>query len=257
MLIPIGDDDRHLSKPAVLTYLLIGANLVVFFLFQGGGAGSAFTYGYSVVPFEITTGIDLVTPQQVAGPEGLVTIPQAPGPGLIYLTVLTAMFMHGGYIHLFGNLLYLWIFGDNIEHRFGMGAFLMLYVASGAAGTFTQIALAPESVIPNLGASGAISGVMGAYLMLYPRNRVQAVFFVAIVSVPAVVVIGFWAVIQVVEGFGALSTVGGTGGVAYGAHIGGFFAGAVLALVLRRLIREERQSVFMTPAASARSRRLW
>ncbi len=242
MLIPIGDDDRHLSKPAIVTYLVIAANLVVFFVFQGGDASGAFTYGYSVIPYELTNGVDLVAPERV--PAVGTTLPQAPGPVPIYLTVFTAMFMHGGYFHLFGNLLYLWIFGDNIEHRFGRGAFLFLYFASGIAGTVAQVVLAPDSVIPNLGASGAISGVMGAYLMLFPRNRVDALFFVFVVSVPAVLVIGLWIVMQIVEGFGTLGTVGMTGGVAYGAHVGGFFAGAVLAAVMRRLIKEERPSVF-------------
>jgi membrane associated rhomboid family serine protease len=241
MLIPIGDDDRHLSTPAVITYLVIAANLLVFFVFQGGGASSAFTYGYSVIPYELTHGVDLVSAQPAGGLEG--SIPQAPGPTPVYLTVLTAMFMHGGYFHLFGNLLYLWIFGDNIEHRFGRRAFLLLYFASGIAGTVVQIALAPDSVVPNLGASGAISGVMGAYLILFPRNRVDALFFVFIVSVPAVLVIGLWIAMQIVEGFGTLGTVGTTGGVAYGAHVGGFFAGAILAVVMRRIIKEERHSV--------------
>ncbi len=241
MLIPIGDDDRHLSTPAVLTYALIAANLLVFFLLQQGGASNAFTYGYSVIPYELTNGVDLVTPQGIAGE--VTTVPQAPGPTPIYLTVISAMFMHGGYFHLFGNLLYLWIFGDNIEHRFGRGAFLLLYFASGLAGTVAQVAIAPDSVIPNLGASGAISGVMGAYLMLFPRNRVQALFFFFVVSVPAVLVIGLWILMQIVEGFGSLGSAGMTGGVAYGAHVGGFFAGAFVALVLRRLIKEERPSV--------------
>ncbi len=241
MLIPIGDDDRQLSKPAFITYLVIAANLLVFFLLQGGGSAGEFTYGYSVIPYELTHGVDLISPQSSAGVEA--PIPQAPGPVPIYLTVLTAMFMHGGYLHLFGNLLYLWIFGDNIEHRFGRSAFLLLYFASGIAGTVVQIALAPDSIVPNLGASGAISGVMGAYLMLFPRNRVDALFFVFIVSVPAVLVIGLWIGMQILEGFGTLGTVGTTGGVAYGAHVGGFFAGAILATVMRRIIKEERHSV--------------
>ena len=241
MLIPIGDDDRNLSTPAIITYVVIAANLLVFFVLQGGKAVGEFTYGYSVIPYELTHGVDLVSPQSAV--DGGAQVPQAPGPVPIYLTVLTAMFMHGGYFHLFGNLLYLWIFGDNIEHRFGRGAFLLLYFASGIAGTIVQVARAPDSVVPNLGASGAISGVMGAYLMLFPRNRVDALFFVVIVSVPAVLVIGLWIGMQILEGFGTLGTVGTTGGVAYGAHVGGFFAGAILATVMRRIIKEERPSV--------------
>jgi membrane associated rhomboid family serine protease len=254
MIIPIGDDDRHLSSPAVLTYLLIGANLLVFFLLQQGGASNAFTYGYSVVPYELTNNVDLITPQGLSPSEPGITVDQAPGPTPIYLTVLSAMFMHGGYLHLFGNLLYLWIFGDNIEHRFGRGAFLLLYFASGIAGTVVQVALAPESVIPNLGASGAISGVMGAYLMLFPRNRVRALFFFVVVSVPAVLVIGLWIVMQIFEGFGSLGSAGLTGGVAYGAHVGGFFAGAILATVMRRVIKEERASVLKVVSVPKRRR---
>ena len=255
MLIPIGDDDRKLSKPAVVTYLVIAANLIVFFLFQGGGASGPFTYGFSVIPYELTHGVDLVSPVGgLPSGDGASSIPQAPGPVPIYLTVFTAMFMHGGYFHLFGNLLYLWIFGDNIEHRFGRAAFLLLYFASGIAGTVVQVAMAPDSVVPNLGASGAISGVMGAYLMLFPRNRVDAIFFFFVVSVPAVLVIGFWIVMQIVEGFGTLGTVGMTGGVAYGAHVGGFFAGAILATVMRRVIKEERPSVLKVVSVNRRTR---
>lgn len=252
MLIPIGDDDRHLSRPATVTYLLIAANLVVFFVLQRGGEANDFTYGYSVVPYELTRGVDLVGPQAAAGASE--ALPHAPGPTPIYLTILTSMFMHGGYFHLFGNLLYLWIFGDNIEHRFGRSAFILLYFASGIAGTVVQVFLAPSSIIPNLGASGAISGVMGAYLMLFPRNRVQALFFFFIVSVPAVLVIGLWIAMQIVEGFGTLSAVGSEGGVAYGAHVGGFFAGAILATVMRRLIREERKSVLRVASRVERRR---
>jgi membrane associated rhomboid family serine protease len=252
MLIPIGDDDRNLSKPAVVTYLVIAANLAVFFLIQGGGASGPFTYGFSVIPYELTHGVDLTTPQTGPMTDVGLPVPQAPGPTPIYLTVLTAMFMHGGYFHLFGNLLYLWIFGDNIEHRFGRGAFVLLYFASGIAGTLVQVVLAPDSVVPNLGASGAISGVMGAYLMLFPRNRVDALFFVFVVSVPAVLVIGLWIAMQIVEGFGTLGTVGLSGGVAYGAHVGGFFVGAFLATVMRRLIKEERASVLKVSAKRVR-----
>src|SRR5690606_38565516 len=130
----------------------------------------------------------------------ILVIPQEPGPNPIQLTILSAMFMHGGWLHLGGNMLYLWIFGDNVEHRVGAWKFLAFYLVSGIVATFAQIAVHPEAVIPNLGASGAISGVLGAYLVLFPRNRVNAVFFFRIVSLPAVVVIGFWALLQVIDG---------------------------------------------------------
>lgn len=234
MLIPIGDDDRRLTGPAYVTWLLLAANLAVFFLFQQAGANEAFTYGWSVIPQEIVSGIDLTAPQQVTVGNQSITIPQAPGPTPIYLTILSAMFMHGGFAHLFGNLLYLWIFGDNVEHRFGAGTFLLFYLVSGLAATAGQVALGPESVIPNLGASGAISGVLGAYLVLFPRNRVSALFFYFIVSIPAAVAIGLWILFQFFNGLGSVMVSQETvGGVAYAAHIGGFAAGIVLALFLR------------------------
>ena len=257
MLFPIGDDDRKLSGPAFITLGLILANLVVFFLFQGMGANGVFTYGWSVVPLEIVTGQDLVEPIGVDTPQGRVAIPQAPGPSPIYLTILSAMFMHGGFAHLFGNLLYLWIFGDNVEHRFGSLAFLGFYLASGIAATAAQIALGPESVIPNLGASGAISGVLGAYLVLFPRNRVHALLFWYVVSVPAVVAIGLWIAFQFINGWGAIMVSEQTGGVAYGAHIGGFFAGVVLAFILRARVKEEPPNVFQRVRERDRSQRYW
>ncbi len=239
MLFPIGDDDRHLDRPAYVTLLFIALNLLVFFVFQGMGGNEAFSYGYSVIPQEITTGQDLVGATTLDTPEGAISIPQEPGPTPIYLTILTAMFMHGGFAHLFGNLLYLWIFGDNVEHRFGALPFALLYLVSGLVATFAQIWLDPDSLIPNLGASGAISGVLGAYLVLFPRNKVRALLFYVVVNVPAILAIGLWIAFQFVNGWGAIMATEETvGGVAYGAHIGGFAAGVVLAFVLRGLIKE-------------------
>jgi membrane associated rhomboid family serine protease len=243
MLFPIGDDNRDVSGRAVVTLGLILANLVVYFVFQGGGSNDLFTYGWSVIPYEITNGVDLTEPQVVQLDGERVVIPQAPGPWPIYLTILSAMFMHGGFMHLFGNLLYLWIFGDNVEHRFGKRAFILFYLVSGVAATFAQIALSPEGVIPNLGASGAISGVLGAYLVLFPRNKIHTLFFFWIVSLPASVVIGLWIILQLFSGWGTMTAPDVAGGVAYGAHVGGFFAGAVLALVMRGVIKDERPSV--------------
>lgn len=240
MLFPLADDDRLLPGPAVVTWLLIVANVL---LFAYQIATPAFTYGWSVVPDEITSGQDLVNQRpipeddpaaEVATPAD---IPQRPGPGpapLLYLTILSAMFMHGGLLHLGSNLLYLWIFGDNVEHRFGARAFLLFYLASGLAATLAQVALDPRSLIPNLGASGAISGVLGAYLVLFPRNRVRVVLFFVVTAVPAFVVLGLWIAMQFLDGWGAIAATEQTGGVAYGAHIGGFAAGVTLALLLRR-----------------------
>ncbi len=239
MLFPIGDDDRKLSGPGYVSIALILANIAVFFLLQEAGRNEPFVYGYSVIPQEITTGVDLTETQfRTVGGERI-GIPQAPGPRPIFLTILTAMFMHGGFAHLFGNMLYLWIFGDNVEHRFGRLPFLVFYLVSGLAATFAQVALDPQGVVPNLGASGAISGVLGAYLVLFPRNRVHAIFFYTVISIPALVAIGLWIVFQFINGYGAVMVSEETvGGVAYGAHIGGFAAGAALGLAARLFLRE-------------------
>ncbi|HYE96645.1 MAG TPA: rhomboid family intramembrane serine protease [Rubricoccaceae bacterium] len=261
MLFPISDDDRHLNGRAVVTITLILANLALFVVQL---SDPAFTYGWSMVPQEITTGEDLVNSaplpeedpnREISKPSQL---PQRPGPGpapLIYLTILSAMFMHGGIAHIFGNMLYLWIFGDNVEHRFGSKTFLLFYLVSGVAATFAQLALDPDSLIPNLGASGAISGVLGAYLVLFPRNRVNAIFFYTVVAVPAFVALGLWIVFQFVNGYGAIAATEQTGGVAYGAHIGGFLAGVVLAFVLRGRGVHERPNALTR--ADPRSRPLW
>ena len=264
MLFPISDDDRHLDGPAWATILFVVANVLVF-VYQL--SDPAFTYGWSVVPQEMTTGQDLVNSRPIPGADPNVEItsaqdiPQRPGPGpapLVYLTVLTAMFMHGGYGHIIGNMLYLWIFGDNVEHRFGTARFVLFYLASGVVATAAQVALDPDALLPNLGASGAIAGVLGAYLVLFPRNRVNAVFIFRVVTVPAVLVLGLWIVFQFVNQWGATAATEETGGVAYGAHIGGFLAGMALALVLRATGTQERPSrLSRSMAEDPRNRRWW
>jgi membrane associated rhomboid family serine protease len=242
MFFPISDDDRHIDSPSFVTYTLLAINIVVF-LYQL--SNDAFTYGWSVIPKEITTGVDLVEPQPVRVPgQGIQEVPQAPGPPIIYFTLLSSMFMHGGIGHIAGNMLYLWIFGNNVEHRFGHFLFLIFYLLAGLVGSFAQILMNPESVIPNLGASGAIAGVMGAYLVLFPRNQINAVIFYHVVTVPAIVVLGMWIATQMVSGFGSIaSTSASTGGVAYMAHIGGFVAGAAMAIPFRMGIRSEPDSI--------------
>lgn len=234
MLFPLSDDDRQLDGRAWATTLLLLANALVF-AYQL--AEPAVTYGWSVVPAELTTGDDLVNTVPLPDPESEVAsadLPQRPAPlGVVYLTVLTAMFMHGGWGHIAGNMLYLWIFGDNVEHALGTGRFLLFYLVCGLVATLAQVAMHPGGVVPNLGASGAIAGVLGAYLVLFPRNRVRAVFIVRMVTVPAVVVLGLWIVLQFVNQWGAMAATEATGGVAYGAHIGGFLCGMALALGLR------------------------
>jgi membrane associated rhomboid family serine protease len=258
VLIPIGDDDRKLSGPAYVTGLLLLANLGAFALQLHE---PELLYRFSVVPYEIASGEDLVNAHPLDRAPGTADeIPQRPGPSPIYLTLLTSLFLHGGWLHLLGNLLYLWIFGDNVEHRFGHGVFLAFYLVSGVAGSLAQVALEPASLVPMLGASGAISGVLGAYLVLFPRNRVHAIFFFFIVSVPAALAIGFWVLFQFVQTMGMLAEAAPAGGgVAYAAHLGGFVAGAAMALVLRFLIKEKEHPSRLSRAIGGdrEARRWW
>jgi membrane associated rhomboid family serine protease len=233
-MLPVGDENEPSKGPAIVTLAIIAINLAVFFLIQLNN--DAFTYGYSAIPAEITQGIDIVEPQSIEIDGQQVPIPEAPGPSPIYLTLLTSMFMHGGIAHIFGNMLFLWIFGDNVEHRVGHIPYLLFYLAAGIVAAFAQIAVAPNSVIPTLGASGAIAGVLGAYLVMFPGNRVKVIFGLTPVLVPAIVAIGIWAVFQFISGFGAIATTDETtGGVAYMAHIGGFIAGVIFGLVGRTI----------------------
>jgi membrane associated rhomboid family serine protease len=145
------------------------------------------------------------------------------------------MFMHGGWLHLGGNMLFLWIFGDNVEHTLGTFAYVLFYLGAGLVASFAQILIDPDSRIPTLGASGAISGVMGAYLVLFPGNQVMVILFRFITAVPAIVAVGMWAVLQFINGFAQIAQSEETGGVAYMAHIGGFVAGVVVGLAARAL----------------------
>ncbi len=250
-MFPISDDNERGRGPAVVALAFIALNVIVFLLLQGTLAtreGIDFTYGYAAVPFEITNGVDLTAPQPVTIDGQTVEVPQEPGPSPIFLTLLTSMFMHGGWLHLAGNMLYLWIFGDNVEHRIGHVTFALFYLVVGVIASLAQILVDPSSYIPTLGASGAIAGVLGAYLVLFPGNTVMMLFIRFPVRVPAFVAIGLWAVLQVIGGFGA-TTEGG--GVAYMAHIGGFIAGAVGGLLFRAITREPRHPRG-TPAAAYR-----
>ena len=231
-MLPIGDDDTRSGVPLVNLALI--AVTVAVFLYQLGSPD--FTNGFSMVPREITTGTDLVGRFPLPLPDGTTAvIDEARGPSPIWLTVLSAMFMHGGWGHLGGNMLFLFIFGDNVERAFGHLRYLGFYLASGILATFAQIAIGPDSIIPNLGASGAIAGVLAGYLVLFPANRVRVLIGYFVTSVPAVLMIGLWAVFQFLNGFGSLDpgAAAGGGGVAYFAHIGGFVAGLVLAFLLR------------------------
>jgi membrane associated rhomboid family serine protease len=237
-MFPIGDQNEPGLGTAWITLGLIAINVGVFLLLQQATADNAFTWGYSAVPLEITTGRDIVAPISLPIGGQSVLIPHAPGPSPIQLTVLTSMFMHGGWLHLGGNMLFLWIFGDNVEHFAGAVVFLVVYLVTGVIATLAQVLVSPDSIIPSLGASGAISGVLGAYIVLFPRNRVTVFVFRFLVVVPAIVAIGLWAVLQFVSGLG--SAAAETGGVAYAAHIGGFIAGVAAGVLLLALFGRNR-----------------
>lgn len=242
MFFPIGDDnsDRHLTP--YINYLLIIINIVVFVFLQGLGSDTHFTFAYSTVPGEILTGKDIITgPHWEQGPLGQpMEIPGLqPTPGSVYFTLITSMFMHGGIAHLAGNMLYLWIFGDNLENAMGHGRYLAFYLLCGVLASlshvFSTAYFHQDLLLPSLGASGAISGVLGGYMLTYPGRGVHVWFLFGIITVPALVVVGLWFVFQIVDSMGAL---GGKEpvGVAYAAHIGGFIFGMLL---VRFFVRSE------------------
>ena len=241
-MIPIGDDnsDRHLTP--FVNYILIAANILVFIFLQGMGGDLAFTYAYSTVPAEILTGQDIVTQGSVVQDSSGQTyrIPGLqPTPIPVYLTIISSMFMHGDWMHLGGNMLYLWIFGDNLESRLGHARYLMFYVLCGIIASLCHVFItgssSESSVLPSLGATGAISGIMGGYLFLFPKKKVHVFAGYAMVSIPAFVALGIWIVFQIISGAGV---PGAGGGVAYAAHVGGFFAGLLLVKLFDRGPRE-------------------
>ena len=236
MVLPIGDDNTDRTTFPLINVILIALNVIVFVLFQGMGSNDDFTLTYSTVPAEIVSGHDVVTENRIVemrtseGPRQVIVPGLRKTPIPVYLTILTAMFMHGGIAHLLGNMWFLWIFGDNIEHDLGRVRYVLFYLLCGVLASLIHVLLnrsGPASMIPSLGASGAISGVMGAYLVLHPHRRVTVLLFRFVTQVPGFVAVGIWFIFQVISG---LSMLGGMeSGVAYGAHIGGFVAGAVLA----------------------------
>lgn len=240
MLFPIGSERERQQATPLLVYLLIVANIAVFLMELMGG--EQFIAAYSVVPWEITHGTDIVQPVHLSH---LGWVPQAQGPSPIYLTLLTAMFMHGGWLHLGGNMLYLWIFGPHIEDNFGHLKFLVFYLLCGACASLAQVLGDPNSMIPSLGASGAIAGVLGAYLVMFPSNLIRTLLPLGIIwipiKLPALIVIGFWIAIQLFDEFAPIMTHTAQrgGGIAYLAHIGGFIFGMLLSRWFRRTARME------------------
>jgi membrane associated rhomboid family serine protease len=216
-MFPIGDDDSRRRSWPVVTVVLIVINVAVFLLELQ--AGNAFIEKWAFVPSRF-----------------------AADHGSQWVTLFTAMFMHGGWLHLGGNMLYLWIFGDNVEDRFGPVKFLVFYLVAGLAATFAQYAVNPGSSIPNVGASGAIAGVLGAYILMFPKARVDVLLGRQVVAMPAFIVLGFWIALQLMSGVGSIaptSETADTGGVAYMAHVGGFFAGVAMAVLLGGLSRQD------------------
>ncbi len=207
-MLPLADEDSGRKFTPWVTIVVIIINVVVF-LFELS-QGQAFIEQWAFVPARFL---------------------EDPAGNLI--TLFTSMFMHGGWMHLIGNMLYLWIFGDNIESHFGHVWFVGFYVLSGLVATFSQLMISTGSSVPLLGASGAIAGVLGAYLLLFPKRKVRVLLGRRVIPMPALIVIGFWFLLQVLQSFLSFSEVAGGGGVAYLAHVGGFIAGLLLALIFR------------------------
>ena len=218
-MIPLGDASRRPLRFPIITTLLISANALVFMLELIGG--NAFITRWSLVPANIMAGHN-------------------------WITILTAMFMHAGWAHILGNMLFFWVFGPEIEDVMGPLRYLTFYLLGGLVATAAQILIDPTSTVPNLGASGAIAGVMGAFLITYPRDRIRTIlflgWFVQIALIPAILLVGFWFLIQLFSEVGALAQVQG-GGVAYMAHIGGFAFGALTARIFESRKRRWQQGL--------------
>ena len=261
IFIPIADDNTGRTITPIVNYVLIGINIFVFVVLQGMGEDYKFTYAFSTVPAEIISGEDKVTDDRVVEHRGQqVTVPGLqPTPVSVYLTLLTSMFMHGGWMHLAGNMLFLWIFGDNIEDDLGHVKYLCFYLLCGLIASLSHVFMnttGPSAMIPSLGASGAISAVLGAYLLQHPGRKVVVLVLRFVTQVPAIIVVGAWFVMQVIGGMASASSEGG--GVAYSAHIGGFIAGLALIKLFRPGPRSHGGANYVTvPRRSEFQRSRW
>ena len=231
-MFPIRDDNPHILTPYA-TYGIVALNALVWFFLQGAGtepllSGSVCRLG--LVPGELLQTIPAGTGFQV-GPAAVCVV----GDTSTWHTVITSMFMHGGWFHIIGNMWFLWIFGNNVEDAMGHWRFVSFYLLCGSAAAGLQVVTNPESAVPMVGASGAIGGVMGAYVLLYPRVNVHMLiffgFYITTIAVPAVFMLGYWLFVQLISGLGTLGAQGG--GVAFWAHVGGFTAGAILLVLFR------------------------
>lgn len=248
MVLPIGDDNRDRRTTPIVNYLLIGLNIFVFIYWQHWGHDLRFTYSYATVPGEILTGHDIVTHSKLLVDPLSGQQVELPGLGItpipVFLTLFTSMFLHGGISHIAGNMLFLFIFGDNVEDAMGHLRYLVFYLLcgmlAGLSHVITTAVLGQSLLIPSLGASGAISAVLAAYMRLFPGKRVYLWVFLFIIPVPAFVAVGLWFAFQVIDGLGML---GGqqAGDVAYAAHIGGFIFGLLLTRVFAGRFRARRE----------------
>ncbi len=209
MLLPIGDTGAPRRTFPLITYALIAANILVF-LYEIQ-LGDAFVERWSFIPSRFSA-----------------------DPARYWPTIFTALFLHASLIHIGGNMLFLWVFGDNVEDRFGHFGFLLFYLLCGMIAMLTQFAFELGSTTPNLGASGAIAGVLGAYFLLFPRAKVDVLLILFVVQVPALILIGLWFILQLLSGIGSISSSANSGGVAYMAHVGGFVSGLLLTFVFNR-----------------------
>lgn len=227
-MFPIGDDNSANNSRPYINWLLIAINIIVFVFFQKFGENESFLASFSVVPEEILTSRDVAS-----NGLGVTPIP-------VYATIFTSMFMHANFMHIAGNMLYLWIFGDNLENRMGHIKYLLFYLLCGVIASLSHVylssALDKDLMIPSLGASGAISGVLGGYLLLFPKNRVRMFALRTVISVPAYLSLGIWILLQIIEGYSSMRSAPGEGqgGVAYAAHVGGFLAGLLLVKLFAR-----------------------
>ncbi len=232
-MFPIRDDNPHFLTPYA-TFGLIGANALAWFLLQGFGTEPALSSSVcrlGLIPADLLQTV----PAGTSFPMSRDTVCSLSGGGGSWHTVLTSMFLHGGWMHLIGNMWFLWLFGNNVEDAMGHLRFVVFYLLCGFAAAALQTAFAPHSIIPMVGASGAIGGVLGAYVLMYPRVHVHLLvvlgFYVTTFAVPAVFMLGYWFLLQLVSGSMAVGAEGG--GVAFWAHVGGFVAGALLSFVFR------------------------
>jgi membrane associated rhomboid family serine protease len=253
MIMPLYDDNSQRIRTPFVNYILIAINIFVFVMFQNFGENERFIYTFSAVPAEIISGKDIQSSPTVLGKtrsgEEIIQPGLEPTPFTVYITLITSMFMHGGIGHILGNMLFLWIFGDNVEDRLGHLQYLLFYIIVGILASLAHVAtcvlLKSDLLTPSLGASGAISGVMGAYLLFYPNNSVTVLIFRFVTTVPAIVAVGLWFAMQLFSSFMELGA-GEGGGVAYGAHIGGFIAGIPLAFFIDKTLSEGKQNASWT-----------